>query len=258
MVEQSRTTNGPRRARPGVQGARDQLLAGAGLAVDEDAQLVALAGQALEHGEQLAHHVAAAVEVLEVVEARQRDLDLVGRDELQGGLADLKDGVRVEPGRLDAHAADEDAVHAAEVGEQEALVERLELEVVGADVAVGQDDVVDRVASAADGLGLLEVDGELAPGVGTGDDAQQEAAEAAVARRQLAREGGLHQARGRYQIELGGTTRIGRSGLGCGGRCRCNYLELMRRAWGTEVAMMSAEQHDGHRLRIPEHPSLQP
>src|SRR5690606_25614576 len=94
----------------------DELLAGAGLAVDEDPELVAAAGgEALNLGEELPHDLAAASHALEAVDRRELDVMRLRGHELEGGLADAEDRVRLDPRLIHPQTIDIDAVGAADV-----------------------------------------------------------------------------------------------------------------------------------------------
>ena len=106
------------------------LLAGAGLAFEQDGQIGLR--DALEHAEQLAHRRRAAEHVAEAIVARQRDRHLFAeRLERERDLAGLDACARLRQVEL-AHAiaVDEGAVGRAEIAQQEAERRRLDLEVV--------------------------------------------------------------------------------------------------------------------------------
>jgi hypothetical protein len=167
-----------------VQAAGDQLLAGAGVAGDEHGEGAGRQGRdALELGEQLAHDGAPAEQVAEVIAGREQDLDLVGADELQGGLADLERGVEVDEGLAHADAADEHAVGAAEVAEDDRGGLELEREVQAADEVVLQDDVGGGTAAAAEQALAGQEDLEGAARLGAAQDHEVDATEALIAGR---------------------------------------------------------------------------
>ncbi len=86
----------------------------------QHAQAIAAGGQALERGEQLAHGGAAPVQLVEAIDRRQRDLDVVGAEQAKGRLPGAEHGLRGQPDLAHAHLADVDAVGAVEVAEQQA------------------------------------------------------------------------------------------------------------------------------------------
>jgi hypothetical protein len=129
-----------------VERPRDLLLAGAGLALDEDCER--LGRDALERGEELAHLRRLADELAEgALRADGGDRGMVVEPDAEGGAADedlaaareldLGDAVRTEPG----------AVGAPRVADVDALPRAAELEVHAAHLRVGEDEIVRRVAA---------------------------------------------------------------------------------------------------------------
>src|SRR5262249_54855676 len=151
-----------------VDAARDELLAGPGLAGDEHRQL--RRRHLLERGEDLAHGRRAADDAVEAVPLRQRDLDDVLRGlEAQLALPDAELRAWLEEDLAHAQVADEGAVARVEVAQAVAVVLDQHLEVRARDRLVVQDQVVDD-AAAARYARLAHL--HLAPGVRPGDNDQ--------------------------------------------------------------------------------------
>jgi hypothetical protein len=139
---------GPARVgRAVVQAPRGELLAGAGLALQEDGQVGA--AEALERGEELAHGHVAAAQLAEGVEVG--DVGLEGRVELDAGdgAAHFEGGPRRDDGLVEARAGVEGAVAARQVAHEDAvaLVGGGELAVEGRHGGVGEAQIAARRAA---------------------------------------------------------------------------------------------------------------
>ena len=116
-----------------MEGAGQLLLAGAGLALDEDGELGG--GEALQGGEELAHLGRGAEEAAEAGGlAALLGLGAVVDLEADGAVADAQEGARAQLGLEDAVRAEEGAVGGAQIAHEEApLVAALQLQVGGRD-----------------------------------------------------------------------------------------------------------------------------
>jgi hypothetical protein len=130
-----------------VEGAGDQLLAGAGLAADEHAHVGG--GDALEHGVDLAHGGAAAEQAPKWSRPESGTWTSSSARKAIAVLPSRIGHAGLDPGLLDADAVDEAAVGAAEVAQEHAGGADEELGVQAGDRGVGEDEVVD--GAAADG-----------------------------------------------------------------------------------------------------------
>src|SRR5690606_19815742 len=139
--------------------ARDELLAGAGLAADEQGEVGAR--DLLEDREDLAHPLAATEELVEVIALADLDLDVaLGRLEPDAALADAEHHLRLEPRLADLDVTQEGAVRRLEIADDHPLFAHLDLAVRGAHGGVVEHQVADR--AAPDGHPLLP-DDELTP-----------------------------------------------------------------------------------------------
>jgi hypothetical protein len=134
-----------------VQGLRDQLLAGAGLAVDQHRQIGRR--DLREPVEDRAHPGALRHQRAELRGHADRDALGPRRLELELGVADAQLGRVQEVDVADPHVAHERAVAAAEIAHPHALLGGDELDVDGAHLAVVDHDRARRVAPEHDGLG---------------------------------------------------------------------------------------------------------
>jgi hypothetical protein len=120
--------------------ARDELLAGAALALDEHGRV--RRRHALEHGEDLAHGDRAADQRAEALRARRREAaQPIARVEGEARAAELEHAPERHRGGLDPRAADERPVAAAEVLDADRAVADREPRVPARDALVGQDEV---------------------------------------------------------------------------------------------------------------------
>jgi hypothetical protein len=193
-VAQSTAPNGDERLLAAgaavVQGARGQLLAGAGRTAEQDRgqpQRALLARQPVEQVEGLAHDRAAADHALEPVLGPQLHLDRVGADQLELAVADAEARAGLEPRLPHPRAADHDPVEAADVAQEDRPGVEPQLEVHGADRVVGEDDVVAVLAAAAaEPAAAVDVQREALAAIGAADHLQRQPAEAVMGREQSA------------------------------------------------------------------------
>ena len=132
-----------------VDGARDDVLAAAGLAADEHGQIGRR--DALEHTEHLAHAHRASDHVAEGVARADRHLfgaSLVG-EELDTRLAHGDGRARVQQALFDHDVADAGAVQRAEIAQQPAFVGLAQLGVEARGVRVVDDHVIGRAGAEA-------------------------------------------------------------------------------------------------------------
>ena len=146
---QSTTTNGLSGARRQlVERARDHLLAGAGLALDEHGRVGRR--DPLEQAEDLAHRGRLADHLAERFLLGRQDLDaLLERRELELGRADADHRAGAQVRLLDLGAVEERAVRALQVANEVALGVAHDLEVDARHGLVGEHEVVlGRLADA--------------------------------------------------------------------------------------------------------------
>src|SRR6185312_11058607 len=127
-----------------VDGARDHVLAAAGLAADEHRQV--RRGDALEHAEHFAHAHRAPDDVAERVVRADRDLlgaPVVG-EELDARLADRDGRARVQQTLFDGDVAHAGAVERSEIAQEPAFVGLAQLGVEARGVRVVDDHVIGR------------------------------------------------------------------------------------------------------------------
>jgi hypothetical protein len=138
-----------------VDGAGDELLAGAALAHDQAGRLGAGHLAHLQH--EPPHALAAAQQVAQAVLGQQLDVHALAGPHTQGGAAHAQHGARREHGVVDAHGPHEGAVGRRVVAHHDALVAQLQLGVVARDGGVREHQPV----------ALGAPDGQL---VGLGDE----------------------------------------------------------------------------------------
>jgi hypothetical protein len=138
---QSKTTNGPRAARARVvNAARQQLLAGAGGAEQEDR--LDRRRRALEPGEEGAHRDAAAERLPEARGGGERqERGLPDHAHGEGGAADGRLAAEREDHLDDGQIADDRAVLAAEIAEHHAPLREPDLAVTPRDAGIDEHDV---------------------------------------------------------------------------------------------------------------------
>src|SRR5688500_15093326 len=112
-----------------MHASRDDLLAGAGLAENEERQRGL--GDALEHAEHAAHLRRCADELAEAIGVSEIDLVLRARLDDEPRLADGDLGLCRQDDFANPERADERAVRAAEVADENTLVHGAELAVNG-------------------------------------------------------------------------------------------------------------------------------
>jgi hypothetical protein len=123
-----------------VDGARQQVLAGAGLALEQDRGVGA--GDSLEHTEDLAHRQAAPADRSEVLGGAGQQLDpRVPRHEPDLDLAEREDVAGLQEAVGDPHPADEHAVGRLLVDHAVGVVLAADLRVHAGHRLVGQNDV---------------------------------------------------------------------------------------------------------------------
>ena len=163
---QSKTTNGSPRARARVvERLGEHLLAGAGLALEQHAEIAS--GDSFERGEQRVHGGRGGdgmAEARDRVDARVR----VARRQEELGLADAHRRFLREGDAADAGRAVEAAVFRVEIGDAQAALDGGDVEVEARDPRISEHEIGVRIATD-DEAAAVELG--VGAGIGASDDA---------------------------------------------------------------------------------------